>query len=100
MNKIIEFIKKILKKPLALNEASIKTEEKKLEEDTFLNSIKIESNDDNILLLQNNLEHGIIKEVDLNDNQIRKIRDLYFNQIENLINSINNLKYSLKNNIN
>ncbi len=98
MNKIIEFIKRIFKKnTLALNEGSIKIEEKIIShsKDSFLNDIKINNGINKILSLQIKLEQGIIDENDLNSDQIIEIKKLYCNQIGNIVNKINNYKLKL-----
>lgn len=99
MNKFIEFIKRLFKKQLLLNEKNEtinQTEEvtsNKKEE--FFSSVKVEKSVDNILSMQTKLENGIIDESKLSNEQVKKIRDLYCQQIANLKNSIKNYKLKL-----
>lgn len=98
MSKFIEFIKRIFfKKTLLLKEAeTLKDEEKyQNQKENFLNSIKSEKDEDNILLIQIKLENGLIDESKLNDEQLLKIKNLYYNQILDLISSIKNYKLKL-----
>ena len=97
MKKLIEFIKRIFtKKTLALSEgeAAVKENYSKQKEN-FKSNIIIENNRDNVLVLQIRFEEGIIKEEELSNEEISKLKDLYCNQIANLINSINNYKLKL-----
>ena len=98
MNKIIEFIKRLFNKNiLALNEGSISINEKNSnKKENFLNNIKVENEENDILLLQIKIEQGIIDESDLNDKQIIKMKKLYYNQISNLLDSINEYKLKIK----
>lgn len=104
MYKIIEIIKKIFsKKPLYLIEGRTQSnsliEQKALNpKETFFKNIKNENSKNNIVSLQLKLEQGIINESDLSDEQLIKVKELYYNQIINLVNSIDN--YKLKLNIN
>lgn len=97
MKKLIEFIKRIfIRRPLSLNEGKIAVEEKYLKQkQTFLNNIVIENNGDSISVLQIKLEEGLIKEDELSDEQIKNIKDLYGDQIANLVNSIKSYKLKL-----
>lgn len=97
MKKLIEFIKKIFtRKPLVLNEGKATVEENYLKQkETFLNNIVVEDNSDNISILQIRLEEGLVKEEELSDEQINKMKDLYCDQIVNLVDSINNYKLKL-----
>ena len=97
MKKLIEFIKKIfIRRPLQLNEGEIATEENFLKEkESFLANIIVKENSDNIPVLQIRLEEGLIEEKELNNEQIKGIKDLYYNQIVNLINSIDDYKIKL-----
>ena len=97
MNKFIEFIKRIFgkNKPL-LDKGETKIEERNLnQKESFFNDIKIDNNIDTILVLQKKLENGTIEEINLNDKQIRELKELYYNQIINLVDSINNYKLKL-----
>lgn len=97
MNKIIEFIKRLFNKNiLALNEGSISINEKTSnKKETFFNNIKVENEENDILLLQIKIEQGIIDESDLNDKQIIKMKKLYYNQISYLLDSINDYKLKI-----
>lgn len=94
MNKIIEFIKRLFgrKQPL-LNEKNPKRDViQKNQKEDFINDIKIEDNKNDIVSLQIKLEQGTIDEENLNSEQVTKLKDLYYNQISNLIDSINKYK--------
>lgn len=107
MNKFIEFIKRLFKKQLLLNEKSETTNSEitnqiekvnpnKKEE--FFNNVKVENSGDNIISMQMNLENGIIDESKLSNEQVKKIKELYCQQIVNLKNSIKNYKLKLNQN--
>lgn len=97
MNRIIEFIKRLFKKPtLALNvpQTIENRENPKQPKEEFLKDIKIDTNNikDNISDLQKKLENGSLSEEKLNKEQIRKIKKVYCNQILDLLYSIKNYK--------
>ena len=100
MNKIIEFIKRIFRKnSYLLDEGNKENKEKNInQKQAFLKDIKVDSNLSNILGLQKKLENGAIEETNLYDTQIAELKELYCNQIANIVNSIN--KYKLRLNIN
>lgn len=100
MNKFIEFIKRIFKKDKKLlNESKIEVEENNSNrKENFVDNIKIDNNLNNILTLQKKLENEIIDERSLSDKQIIELKELYYNQIAKLIDSIND--YKLKLNVN
>lgn len=97
MNKLIELIKRILKRnTLALNKAEITdSEENSKQKETFLNDIKIDDMEENIIIMQKNLENGVINEDKLTIEQVKKIKDLYCKQILDLLYSIRNYKIKL-----
>ena len=97
MKKLIEFIKKIFaRRTLQLNEGEISTEENfSKDKESFLANIIVKENNDNISVLQIRLEEGLIEEEKLNNEQIKEIKDLYYDQIVNLISSINDYKIKL-----
>ena len=95
MNKIISFIKSIFKKkPLTLNEGNLQVEKTDVKED-FLNNIKIDNSENNEILLQIKLEQGIINENNLSSDEINKLKSLYYNQIIDLVTSINKNRLKL-----
>ncbi len=102
MNKFIEFIKRIFKKQLLLNEKNEITnqmeEVSSNKKEEFFNSIKVEDTRDNMLSIQIKLEKGMIDESKLSNEQVKKIKDLYCQQIVNLKNSIKNHKLKLNQN--
>lgn len=96
MNKIIQFFRKIFcKKVLTLSEGSnnLKTENSSNKE-IFINNIKVET-DDELLQLQIKLENGSLSEEELNTDQIKKLKNLYYEKILELIDSLNNYKLKL-----
>jgi len=97
MKKIIELIKRIFfNRKLALNQPSSLVDEKTVEQkENFKNSIKAENHEESILLIQKKLENGIIDESKLTSKQLAEIRDLYYHQTLDLINSIKNYKLKL-----
>lgn len=97
MNKLIELIKRILKRnTLALNKAEItNNEENSKQKERFLNNIKIDDMEENITIMQKNLENGVINEDKLTIEQVKKIKDLYCRQILDLLYSIRNYKIKL-----
>lgn len=97
MNKLIEFIKRIFKRnKLALDKPeTINNEEILKQKDVFLNDIKISNMEDNIIIMQKNLENGIIDEGKLTIEQVRKMKRLYCKQILDLLCSIRNYKIKL-----
>lgn len=97
MNKLIELIKRILKRnTLDLNKAEITdSEENSKQKETFLNDIKIDDMEENIIIMQKNLENGVINEDKLTIEQVKKIKDLYCKQILDLLYSIRNYKIKL-----
>ena len=97
MNKIIEFFKRIFgKKPLALNEPKVIVDEDNFKnKNTFLDNIKVENDNNDILIVQKNLENNNIMEDELSDEQIIKLKNLYCTQIYNLAESINNYRLRL-----
>ena len=100
MNKIIEFIKRLFgrKQPL-LNEKNPKRDViQKNQKEDFINDIKIEDSKNDIIALQIKLEQGTIDEENLNSEQVTKLKDLYYNQISNLIDSINKYRLNLNSN--
>ncbi len=97
MNRIIEFIKRLFKKPtLALNVTQTveNRENPEQQKEEFLKDIKIDTNNikENISDLQKKLENGSLSEEKLNKEQIRKIKKMYCNQILDLLYSIKNIK--------
>lgn len=95
MNKIISFIKRIFKKKfLTLNEVNPQVEETDTKEN-FLNNIKIDNSENNEILLQIKLEQGIINENNLSSDEINKLKSLYYNQIIDLVTSINKNRLKL-----
>lgn len=97
MNKLIEFIKRIFKRnKLALDKPETINNEEILEQkDVFLNDIKISNMEDNIIIMQKNLENGIIDEGKLSIEQVREMKKLYCKQILDLLCSIRNYKIKL-----
>lgn len=100
MNKIIEFIKRLFgKKQPLLNEKNSKRDViQKNQKEDFINDIKIEDSKNNILSLQIKLEQGTIDEENLNSEQVAELKDLYYNQISNLLDSINRYRLNLNSN--
>lgn len=100
MNRIIEFIKRLFKKPtLALNipQTIENRENPKQQKEEFLKEIKIGNNiKENISDLQKKLENGSLSEEKLDNEQIRKIKKLYCNQILDLLYAIKNYKIKVK----
>lgn len=100
MNRIIEFIKRLFKKPtLALNvpQTIENRENPKQQKEEFLKEIKIGNNiKENISDLQKKLEKGSLSEEKLDNEQIRKIKKLYCNQILDLLYAIKNYKIKVK----
>lgn len=100
MNRIIEFIKRLFKKPtLALNvpQTIENRENPKQQKEEFLKEIKIGNNiKENISDLQKKLENGSLLEEKLDNEQIRKIKKLYCNQILDLLYAIKNYKIKVK----
>jgi len=97
MKKLIEFIKRIfIRKTLQLNEGKTAVEENfSKQKESFLANIVVEENCDNVSVLQIRLEEGLIEEEKLNNEQIKEMKDLYYAQIINLVNSINDYKIKL-----
>lgn len=98
MKKIIEFFKNLFRKnqQLAIDSAKINNNYI-IEKEKFLNSITVQDVD-NSVVLQLQLEQGLIDESQLNNEQINKIKELYCNQVIHLINSINIYKTKLNKN--
>ena len=100
MNRIIEFIKRLFKKPtLALNvpQTIENRENPKQQKEEFLKEIKIGNNiKENISDLQKKLVNGSLLEEKLDNEQIRKIKKLYCNQILDLLYAIKNYKIKVK----
>lgn len=79
-----------------LNEGKVEVEEScSKQKETFLSNIVVEDNSENISILQIRLEEGLIKEDELNNEQINRMKDLYCDQIANLVNSIKSYKLKL-----
>lgn len=99
MNKIISFIKRLFtKKPLVLNEANHQVEKPDTNpKDEFLDSIKVINEENNEVLLQIKLEQGVIDENSLSNDEINKLKELYYNQIADLVTSINEYRLKLRN---
>ena len=97
MNKLIEFIKRIFKRnTLALNESkTIDNEENLNQKEKFLDDIKINDIEENIIIMQKNLENGVIDEDKLTIEQVKKMKNLYCKQILDLLYSIRNYKIKL-----
>lgn len=97
MNKLIEFIKRIFKRnTLALNESkTIDNEENINQKEKFLDDIKINNIEENIIIMQKNLENGVIDEDKLTIEQVKKMKNLYCKQILDLLCSIRNYKIKL-----
>ena len=100
MNKIIEFIKRLFaRKQHLLNEKNPKRNViQKNQKEDFINDIKIEDSKNDIVSLQIKLEQGTIDEENLNSEQVTELKDLYYNQISNLIDSINKYRLNLNSN--
>ena len=96
----IEFIKRLFgKKQPLLNEKNSKRDViQKNQKEDFINDIKIEDSKNNILSLQIKLEQGTIDEENLNSEQVAELKDLYYNQISNLLDSINRYRLNLNSN--
>lgn len=97
MNKLIEFIKRIFKRStLALNESKTIKDEKNLnQKEKFLDDIKVNNMEENMITMQKNLENGSIDENKLTIEQVKKIKNLYCKQILDLLYSIRNYKIKL-----
>lgn len=97
MKKLIEFIKKIFnRRSLVLNEGKVEAEEIcSKQKEIFLNNIVVEDNSDSISVLQIRLEEGLIKEEELSNEQINRVRGLYCDQVADLVNSIKSYKLKL-----
>lgn len=100
MNIIIEFIKRLFgkKQPLLNEKNSKKDIIQKNQKEDFINEIKIEDSKNDIVSLQIKLEQGTIDEENLNSEQVTELKDLYYNQISNLIDSINKYRLNLNSN--
>lgn len=83
---IVEEIK--IQEEININNYNLETISKKKD---FLNSIKIEENSE-ILYLKIKLENGEIKAIDLTDEQIDELQEIYDKEIIEKQNKINRLK--------
>lgn len=101
MNKITEFIKRLFgKKQPLLNEKNPKRDViQKNQKEDFIEGIKIEDRKNDIVSLQIKLEQGTIDEENLNSEQVTELKELYYKQVSNLIDSINKLLATIKNSI-
>lgn len=97
MNRFIEFIKRIfLRKKLVLDKPKEFVDNTYLnQQENFLNSIKVENCEEDILLIQKQLENDFIDESKLSNEQVEKIKKLYCSQISDLMVSIKNYKLKL-----
>lgn len=96
MKNLIEWIKRIFRKRVPALENTTTNVEKSYvnEKEKFTKAIKIDGEENNLLVLQKKLENGLIDEDNLGTEQVAKIKDFYYNQIINLMENIK--KYKLK----
>ena len=89
-NKIKIFLMKLFRKSKKDLKEDLSKIDKNTKKESFVNSIKIEESEEKELLrLQEQYRKGKIKEEDLSKEQIDKLCDLYDRQIENLQKEIN-----------
>ena len=89
-NKIKMFLMKLFRKSKKDLKGDSSKIDKNTKKESFVNSIKIEESEEKELLrLQEQYRKGKIKEEDLSKEQIDKLCDLYDRQIENLQKEIN-----------
>ena len=89
-NKIKIFLMKLFRKSKKDLKGDSSKIDKNTKKESFVNSIKIEESEEKELLrLQEQYRKGKIKEEDLTKEQIDKLCDLYDRQIENLQKEIN-----------
>lgn len=89
-NKIKIFLMKLFRKSKKDLKEDLSKIDKNTKKESFVNSIKIEESEEKELLrLQEQYRKGKIKEEDLSKEQIDKLCDLYDKQIENLQKEIN-----------
>ena len=89
-NKIKIFLMKLFRKSKKDLKGDSSKIDKNTKKESFVNSIKIEESEEKELLrLQEQYRKGKIKEEDLSKEQIDKLCDLYDRQIENLQKEIN-----------
>ena len=89
-NKIKIFLMKLFRKSKKDLKGDSSKIDKNTKKESFVNSIKIEESEEKELLrLQEQYRKGKIKEEDLSKEQIDKLCDLYDKQIENLQKEIN-----------
>ena len=89
-NKIKIFLMKLFRKSKKDLKEDLSKIDKNTKKESFVNSIKIEESEEKELLrLQEQYRKGKIKEEDLSNEQIDKLCDLYDRQIENLQKEIN-----------
>ena len=89
-NKIKKFLMKLFRKSKKDLKGDSSKIDKNTKKESFVNSIKIEESEEKELLrLQEQYRKGKIKEEDLSKEQIDKLCDLYDRQIENLQKEIN-----------
>ena len=99
MKKWIEWIKKVFFKKLpALEETTTRVENQySNEKEAFVNTIKVENEATNLLVMQKKLEDGLMDENSLSTEEVIKMKDLYHSQIMNLIENIKKYKLTSKN---
>ena len=89
-NEIKIFLMKLFRKSKKDLKEDLSKIDKNTKKESFVNSIKIEESEEKELLrLQEQYRKGKIKEEDLSKEQIDKLCDLYDRQIENLQKEIN-----------
>ena len=95
-NKIKIFLMKLFRKSKKDLKEDLSKIDKNTKKESFVNSIKIEESEEKELLrLQEQYRKGKIKEEDLSKEQIDKLCDLYDRQIENLQKEINIIKQEI-----
>ena len=95
-NKIKIFLMKLFRKSKKDLKEDLSKIDKNTKKESFVNSIKIEESEEKELLrLQEQYRKGKIKEEDLSKEQIDKLCDSYDRQIENLQKEINIIKQEI-----
>lgn len=91
---IIDRIKNIFKKLFSKKEIEVVEKEEKQKENTFINSIKIEENDEEkrLLKLQSLIAEEVITEEELPTEDVKALHELYDKQILELKRSIDDYR--------